>query len=401
MDVKEKIYLDHAATTPVLPEVLDAMVDVYKHHYGNPSSLHEIGQDAREVVEKARTAVARCLGTKPEELVFTASGTEADNLAIQGAALAMRKRGNHVITSVIEHPAVKATVKQLETQGFRTTEVPVDADGILDMDKFRAAITPETILVTVMHANNEIGTIQPLAEIGEICAAKGIVFHTDAVQSFGKIPTDPTKLGVHMLSASAHKIYGPKGVGLLFMKDGGTTKQLGHFVQPIIHGGGHERGYRPATENVAGIAGFAKACEIAFMDMDVEGKRETTIRDTMIGRILGEIDDSMLNGHRAKRLPNNVNVSIKYVEGESMLLRLDMAGYEVSTGSACSSHNLKASHVLLAIGRDPEIAHGSLRVTIGRSTTRERADRFVDDLKGVVTSLRAISPLAKQQKNAC
>jgi cysteine desulfurase len=400
MEKKEKIYLDHAATTPVLPEVLDAMVDVYRHHYGNPSSLHEVGQDAREVVEKARATVARCLGAKPEEIVFTASGTESDNIAIQGAALAMRTRGNHVITSAIEHPAVKATVKQLETMGFKTTEVPVDSDGIMDMDRFRAAITPETILVTVMHANNEIGTIQPLAEIGEVCAAKGIVFHTDAVQSFGKIPADPGKLGVHMLSASAHKIYGPKGVGLLFMRGGGTTKQLGKFVQPIIHGGGHERGYRPATENVAGIAGLAKACEIAFRDMDVEGKREVTIRDRMIGRVLGEIDGSMLNGHRTNRLPNNVNVSIKYVKGESMLLRLDIAGYEVSTGSACSSHDLKAPHVLLAIGRDPETAHDSLRVTIGRSTTQERADRFVDDLKGVVASLRAISPLDKQEK-AC
>nr|MDO8119518.1 cysteine desulfurase family protein [Candidatus Sigynarchaeota archaeon] len=400
VDIKEKIYLDHAATTPVLPEVLDAMVDVYQHHPGNPSSLHGIGQDAREIVDRARATIARCIGARPEEILFTGSGTESDNIAIQGTALAMRKRGNHVITSAIEHPAVKNTVKQLETLGFKTTEVPVDADGILDMDKFRAAITPETVLVTIMHANNEIGTIQPIAEVGEICAAKGIVFHTDAVQSFGKIPTETGKLGVHMLSASAHKIYGPKGVGLLFIKGGGITKDLGKYVQPIIHGGGHERGYRPATENVAGVAGLAKACEIAFRDMNAEGKREMTTRDRMIGRMLGEIDGSMLNGHRTNRLPNNVNVSIKYVKGESMLLRLDMVGYEVSTGSACSSRELKAPHVLLAIGRDPETAHDSLRVTIGRSTTQELADRFVDDLKGVIASLRAISPLDKQKK-AC
>ncbi|MEX2726464.1 MAG: cysteine desulfurase family protein [Candidatus Sigynarchaeum springense] len=398
LNAGEKIYLDHAATTPVLPEVLDVMVDVYRHHPGNPSSLHGIGQDAREIVERARATVARCIGAMPEEIVFTGSGTESDNIAIQGAALAGRKRGNHVITSAIEHPAVLNTVKQLEAGGFKTTAVPVNADGILDMEKFRAAITPETILVTIMHANNEIGTIQPIAEIGEICAARGIVFHTDAVQSFGKISTDPSKLGVDMLSASAHKIYGPKGVGFLYIKGGGFTKKIGKYVQPIIHGGGHERGFRPATENVAGIAGLAKACEIAFRDMSEESNREMAIRDWMIDRILREIDDSMLNGHRTKRLPNNVNVSMKYVEGESMLLRLDLAGFEVSTGSACSSHNLKASHVLLAIGRDPETAHGSLRVTIGRSTTKEMADRFVDTLKEIVSSLRAISPLASNKK---
>nr|MDO8086813.1 cysteine desulfurase family protein [Candidatus Sigynarchaeum springense]MDO8119157.1 cysteine desulfurase family protein [Candidatus Sigynarchaeota archaeon] len=395
MDPNEKVYLDHAATTPVLPEVLDAMVDVYLHHPGNPSSLHGIGQDARDIVERARATVARCIGARPEEIVFTGSGTESDNIAIQGAALAMRRRGNHVITSAIEHPAVKTTVKQLEAAGFMTTEVPVDVDGILDMDKFRAAIMPETVLVTIMHANNEIGTIQPIAEIGEVCAAKGIIFHTDAVQSFGKIPTDPGKLGIHMLSASAHKIYGPKGVGILFIKGGGMVKEFGKYVHPIIHGGGHERGFRPATENVAGIAGLAKACEIAFRDMDKEGQRESTIRDGIIDRILGEIDGSMLNGHRTKRLPNNVNVGIKHVEGESMLLRLDIAGFEVSTGSACSSHDLRASHVLLALGRDPATAHGSLRITIGRSTTKDVADRFVDELKRIVASLRAISPLAR------
>ncbi|MBN2151289.1 MAG: cysteine desulfurase, partial [Candidatus Lokiarchaeota archaeon] len=244
--------------------------------------------------------------------------------------------------------------------------------------------------------NNEVGTIQPIEEVGEVCAARGIAFHTDAVQSFGKIPADPGKLGVHMLSASAHKIYGPKGVGLLFIEGGGTTDGLGNYVQPIIHGGGHERGFRPATENVAGIAGLAKACEIAFRDMDDEGKREASIRDYIIGRVLAEIDGSMLNGHRTRRLPNNANVGIKYVEGESMLLRLDMAGYEVSTGSACSSHDSKASHVLTAIGRDPETAHGSLRVTIGRSTTMEQAGRFVDELEGVVAALRAISPLSSK-----
>nr|MDO8112854.1 cysteine desulfurase family protein [Candidatus Sigynarchaeota archaeon] len=352
----------------------------------------------KQLLDQARETIAKCLKASPEEIVFTGSGTESDNLAIQGAALALKKKGNHVITSNIEHPAVKNTVKYLESLGFKTTEVPVDKDGILMLDKLRDAITPQTTLITVMYANNEIGTIQPIKEICEMAATKGIIVHTDAVQAFGKILTIPGTDGFQLLSASAHKIYGPKGVGLLYLKGGGTLKDTGKYVQPIIQGGGHERGYRPATENIAGIVGFAKACEIAFKTMKEEAAQETKLRDKIIDYIVNKIAETELNGHRTRRLPNNVNASFKHVEGESLLLRLDMAGYECSTGSACSSHNLKASHVLLAIGRDPEIAHGSLRITIGRTTTAEKIDRFLADLEGVVASLRAFSPTWNQKK---
>lgn len=393
--IENKVYLDHAATTPVLPEVLDAMVDVYKHHYGNASSLHSIGQDAKQLMESARESVAKVLGANPSEIVFTGSGTEADNIAIQGAAFAMKKKGNHVITSNIEHPAVKNTVKYLESFGFETTEVPVDEDGIIMIDKLEEAITPQTTLITVMYANNEIGTIQPIAEIGEIATRNGIIFHTDAVQAFGKIPINPETDGFHLLSASAHKIYGPKGVGLLYIKNGGTLKGVGKYIQPIIQGGGHERGFRSATENVPGIVGFAKACEIAMESMDTEGERERKLRDELMAGIL-EIEDTTINGHRTRRLPNNVNASFNHVEGESLLLRLDMAGYECSTGSACSSHDLKASHVLTAIGCDPEIAHGSLRITLGRSTEDETISSFLADLEEIVAGLRSISSTWKK-----
>ena len=394
-DLENKVYLDHAATTPVLPEVLDAMVDVYQHHYGNASSLHSVGQDAKQLMETARETVAKVLGANPAEIVFTGSGTEADNIAIQGAAFALKKKGNHVITSNIEHPAVRNTVKYLENFGFKTTEVPVDQDGIIMLDKLEEAITPKTTLITVMYGNNEIGTIQPIKEIGELAASKGIIFHTDAVQAFGKIPIEPETDGFHMLSASAHKIYGPKGVGLLYIKNGGMLQGIGKFLQPIIQGGGHERGIRSATENVPGIVGFAKACEIAMDTMETEGERERKLRDDLMAGIL-EIEDTTINGHRTRRLPNNVNASFNHVEGESLLLRLDMAGYECSTGSACSSHDLKASHVLTAIGCDPEIAHGSLRITLGRSTTEDIVTRFLVDLKEIVDNLRAISPTWKK-----
>ncbi|MFX0099079.1 MAG: cysteine desulfurase family protein [Candidatus Hodarchaeota archaeon] len=394
--MSKKIYLDHAATTPLLPEVFEVMKGVYLNNFGNASSLHELGQEARDILENARKKAAELFGVESKEIIFTGSGTESDNLAIQGVAFKNKDKGNHIITSSIEHPAVLNTCRYLKNFGFRVTEVPVDGDGILQLDKLQEAITDETVLITVMYANNEIGTIQPIKEIGEIATDKGIIFHTDAVQAFGKVPIDPGIDGFQLLSASAHKIYGPKGVGLLYMKGGGALKGVGKYIQPILQGGGHERGYRPATENVPGVVGMVKAMEITFGSMEEEMGREKNVRDLLIDGILEKIPDTLLNGHRTRRLPNNANFSFKYVEGESLLLRLDMKGYEVSTGSACSSKKLEASHVLLAIGLDPEVAHGSVRVTIGRSTDEEVVDKLTDDLDKIVSTLRAISPLGKK-----
>ncbi|MHA1715905.1 MAG: cysteine desulfurase family protein [Promethearchaeota archaeon] len=396
--MKKKIYLDHAATTPVLQEVIDAMKEAFSTNFGNPSSLHTIGQQARDLMERSRECIANNFKVDTKEIIFTGSGTESDNLAIQGTAFRLRKlgKGNHIITSVIEHSAVLNTFRYLQAQhGFRVTEVPVDQEGILDLDALQDAINSETIFISVMYANNEIGTIQPIKPIGDICEDKGIIFHTDAVQAFGKIPIDPENDGFHLLSASAHKIYGPKGIGLLYMRDGGDLEGIGRYIQPIIQGGGHERGYRSATENVPGIVGFAKAVELAFNSMKKEADRQTKIRDKLIDSLVNEIPGVVLNGHKTRRLPNNVNICIEHVEGESMLIQLDMAGYEVSTGSACSSKSLKPSHVLLAIGRTPELAHGSLRITLGLSTTEKIADDFVSTLKNIVIKLREISPLFK------
>lgn len=391
-----RVYLDHAATTPVDPAVLDAMTSAYRDHFGNASSLHGDGRAAKQVLEASRATIASCMGVEPGEIVFTGSGTESDNMAIQGTAFKMRKlgKGDRIVTSTIEHPAVRSTCAFLQQEfGFKVTEVPVDEHGIISLDALQEAVVPGTVLVTIMHANNEIGTIQPVKVIGEIAADRGAIFHTDAVQAFGKIPVSPDTGGFQLLSASAHKIHGPKGVGLLYVKGGGTIKGTGKYIQPIIHGGGHERGMRPATENIPGIVGFAKATELAFQDMDTEMERQASLRDHAIRRITDEIEATVLNGHPTLRLPNNINASIQAVEGESLLLRLDMAGYSCSTGSACSSKNLKASHVLLAIGRDPEVAHGSLRVTLGKGTTREQLDGFVDTLTGIVSVLRKMSPL--------
>lgn len=393
----EKIYLDNAATTPVLPEVFDAMREVYLEHFGNASSVHSVGQDAKELLEQARETIARNLGVLPEEIVFTGSGTESDNIAIQGTAFKQKGKGTHIITSNIEHPAVQKTCRYLETFGFHATEIPVDGEGIIDLDQLQDAITPETILVTVMTANNEIGTIQPIREIGEILAGKGIIFHTDAVQAFGKIPIDPAAEGFHSLAASAHKIYGPKGVGILFLRNGGKNVDGEPYLQPIMEGGGHEHGWRPATENVAGIVGTAKAVEIAFREMEEESKRETGLRDRLIDGILDSIPGTVLNGHRTKRLPNNANISFEGVDGEALMLRLDMAGYVVSTGSACASHGGKASHVLHALGRDPRALQGSLRMTVGRSTTEDQIDAFLADLGPIVNGLRSLSQKVREK----
>ncbi len=381
-----QIYMDHSATTPVDPAVVEAMLPYFSEKFGNPSSLYTIGRQARRAIEESRQKVADLIGAKKEEIIFTGSGTESDNLAIKGIAYKNRKKGDHIITSSIEHHAVLHTCKYLETQGFKVTYIPVDKDGLVNPKDVEKAISPRTILITLMHANNEIGTIQPIEEIGKIVKEKNIPLHTDAVQTTGKIPVNVDALGVSLLSISAHKIYGPKGVGALYLRKG-------TFVEPQLHGGGHERNLRSSTENVPGIVGFGKACELAKEHLPEEA-RLAELRDRLIKGIL-EIKDSYLNGHTVKRLPNNANVRFSYIEGESMILNLDMKGVAASTGSACSSTSLEPSHVLMAIGLKPEEAHGSLRLTMGRGNTQEEVDYVVSVLPEIVNKLRMISPLAR------
>jgi cysteine desulfurase len=386
----EKIYLDYAATTPVHPEVLEAMLPYFTEKFGNPSTLYEYGQEAKGAIEEARASVAGLIGGKPEEIVFTCGGTEADNYALEGAVYANEKKGNHIITSSIEHHAVLETCKFLEKRGFKVTYVPVDNYGLVDPDAVKKAITPETVLVSVMHANNEVGTIEPLAEIGKITREAGVLFHTDAVQTVGHIPVDVNELGVDLLSMSAHKLYGPKGVGALYIRKG-------KGLVPFMHGGEQEKRRRAGTENVPGIVGLGKAAELARQEMAQEAKRLTGLRDKLISGLLEHIGDARLNGHPFKRLPNNVNLTIDFVEGESMCLHLDMEGICASTGSACSSGSLEASHVLLAMGLRHEQAHGSLRFTLGRWTTEDEIDKVIGALTSVVARLRAMSPLLKSK----
>ena len=378
--------MDHSATTAVDPAVREAMLPYFSERFGNPSSLYSIGRQARRAVEEARQKVADLIGAKNEEIIFTGSGTESDNLAIKGIAYKNRKKGDHIITSSIEHHAVLHTCNYLEAQGFKVTYLPVSKEGLVAPADVEKAITPQTILITIMHANNEIGTIQPIEEIGKIAREKNIPYHTDAVQTAGKIPANVDALGVSLLSVSAHKMYGPKGVGALYIRKG-------TFIEPQLHGGGHERNLRSSTENVPGIIGFGKACELAKERMPDEMKI-AALRDSLIRGIL-EIKDSYLNGHPTKRLPNNANFRFSYIEGESMILNLDMKGVSASTGSACSSTSLEPSHVLLAIGLKPEEAHGSLRLTLGRENTKEDVDYVVSTLPEIVNKLRMISPLAR------
>ena len=387
----ERIYLDYAATTPAHPDVLKAMLPYFIENFGNPSTLYTYGQDAKEAVETARASVAGLIGSKNEEVVFTSGGTESDNFAIEGAAYANEQRGNHIITSAIEHHAVLETCKFLEKRGFYVTCLPVDGYGLVDPDAVKKAITPKTIIVSVMHANNEVGTIEPIAEIGKITREAGVLFHTDAVQTTGHIPTDVNELGVDLLSISAHKLYGPKGVGALYIRKG-------KGLVPFMHGGEQEKRRRAGTENVPGIVGFGKAAEITREEMPKEVKRLTALRDKLIAGLLGRIEDSRLNGHPVKRLPNNVNITIDFVEGESMCLNLDMEGICASTGSACSSGSLEASHVLLAMGLRHEQAHGSLRFTLGRLTTEAEIEIVIKALTSTVARLRAMSPLYKAKK---
>ena len=383
------IYLDHAATTATDPKVLETMLPYFHEHYGNPSSIYSMSRVSKNVIENAREILANAIGAAPREIVFTSGGSESDNFAIKGVAQALRDKGNHIITSQIEHHAVLYTCKFLEKNGFTVTYLPVDHDGIVKLNELEKAITPQTILITVMHANNEIGTIQPIRQIGEIARKHGITFHTDAVQTFGHIPVNVDDLNVDLLSISGHKFYGPKGVGALYIRRG--TK-----ITPLIHGGDQEHRRRASTENVPGIIGMGKAVEIALTTMDSEAKRQIALRDEFIKTLLDTIPDTILNGHPVNRLPNNVNISFEGIEGESILLNLDMEGIAASTGSACSSSSLEPSHVLLSIGLTHEFAHGSVRFSLGRNTTKEELDYVAEILPGIIKKLRAMSPLYKK-----
>lgn len=385
----KRIYLDYAATTPVRPEVLQAMLPYFTVTFGNPSSIHSLGQEAKGAVEEARTKVAKLIGAQSDEIVFTSGGTEADNLAIKGIALANRDRGNHIITSQIEHHAVLEPCHWLEKQGFSVTYLRVDSHGMVSPDDVKRALTSRTILVSIMHANNEIGTIEPIAEIAKITREAGVYLHTDAVQTVGHIPTNVNDLGVDLLSLSAHKLYGPKGVGALYIRKG--TR-----IGPIIHGGGQEKNRRSGTENVPGIVGLGEAAELAQHEMAEEAARLTNLRDYFIQGILNEISCAHLNGHPTIRLPNNVSISVEYIEGEAMLLKLDLAGICASTGSACSSANLQPSHVLTALGLTPTQAHGSVRFTMGRWTSKQDVDTVLTIFPQIVFELRALSPLLKK-----
>jgi len=384
----KQIYLDYAATTPTRPEVVEAMLPCFTEVFGNPSSIYSCAQEARGAMEEARAKIADLVGARSEEIVFTSGGTEADNFALKGVAFANESKGNHIITSSIEHHAVMETCKFLKRRGFSITCLQVDEYGLVAPDDVKRAITDKTILISVMHANNEIGTIEPIAEIRKIATEAGIYFHTDAVQTVGRIPVDVDKLGVDLLSMSAHKFYGPKGVGALYIRKG--TKLI-----PFMHGGEQERGRRASTQNVPGIVGFGRAAELAQQEIAEEAERLTQLRDKLIKGLLERIDHTRLNGHPLSRLPNNVNVTVEYVEGESMVLNLDLEGIVASTGSACSSASLEPSHVLLAIGLPPEQAHGSLRFSLGKWTNEEEIGRVLEVLPRVVAKLRAMSPLLK------
>jgi len=384
-----KVYLDHNATTPTHPEVVKAMLPYYEEVFGNASSIHQFGQQARKAIDKAREKVADFIGAKPEEIVFTSGGTEADNFAIKGVAYANEKKGNHIITSSIEHHAVLNPCKYLEKQGFQVTYIPVDRYGLFNPDEVKKAVTKETILITIMHANNEVGTIEPIAEIGKIAKEKGICLHTDAVQTVGKIPVDVNELNVDLLSLSGHKIYGPKGIGALYIRKG--TR-----IQPLIQGGHHEKNRRAGTENVPAIVGLGKAIEIAKETMEGESIRLTNLRNKLCSGIGEKIDHVHLNGHPGKRLPNTLNMSFEFIEGESIILSLDMKGIAVSSGSACTSGSLEPSHVLKAMGVDPAIAQGSIRFSLGKDNTEEDINYVLEVLPEIIARLRAMSPLYRK-----
>ncbi|MFX0073012.1 MAG: cysteine desulfurase family protein [Candidatus Hermodarchaeota archaeon] len=392
MDDFKYIYLDNAATTPMDPRVIEEININFKENYGNSSSLHSIGQKAGLTLENSRKMLASLINAERSDIIFTSSGTEADNIAIIGVAHKNKKKGNHIIISSIEHHAVENPCRYLENFGFKITFLPVDKYGLIDLKELKEAITNKTILISIMFANNEIGTIEPIKEIGEIAKDKGIIFHTDAVQAFGKVPIDVNEMNIDLLSASAHKIYGPKGIGLLYLRNKGEKINGDKILEPIMFGGGHESAIRPSTVAVPLIAGFAKAVDLAKEEMKQEAERQIQLRNKIIKTVLDNINDSYLNGHPKKRLPNNVNFGFKRIEGESIVLDLDMEGIATSTGSACSSKDEAPSHVLRAIGLTPQDAQGSLRVSLGRFTKEADVDYFIGKLPPIIERLRKISP---------
>ena len=380
------IYLDHASTTPTDPAVVASMTPWYTEQFGNPSTLYSLGLTSAQAVQQARESIARAIGAEPEEIYFTGGGTESDNWAVLGTADARGEKGRHLITSSIEHHAVLESVGYLEKRGYAVTHVPVDGGGLVDPEDVRRAIRPDTILVSIMHANNEVGTVQPIAEIGKITREAGVVFHTDAVQTAGKLPLDVGELGVDMLSMSGHKFYGPKGVGVMYLRKRAR-------ITPLLHGGGQERGRRAGTHNVPGIVGIAKALELATARMAEDAARESALRDRLWAGLEANIEAIYLNGDAVRRLPGNLNIRLDGIEGESMILMLDMEGICVSSGSACTTGSLEPSHVLLGLGIPAEQAHGSLRVTLGRSTTAEDIDLFLAVFPPIVARLREMSPI--------
>jgi cysteine desulfurase len=384
------MYLDNSATTKVSDEVLKEMLPYLKDEFGNPSTLYSIGRESKKALEEARQRVADAINAKKDEIYFTSGGSESDNLAIKGIAFKLQKKGKHIITSDIEHPAVKETLHFLESLDFKVTYLPVYENGIIKIEDLKEAITPETILITIMHGNNEIGTLQPIEEIGKIAHENGIIFHTDAVQTFGKVEIDVEKQNIDLLSVSSHKINGPKGVGAIYIKKGIR-------LIPLIHGGGQEKGIRSGTENVAGIVGFGKAAELACSQLDEHTKKLSGITNELIEKVLASIPESYLNGDRTQRLPNVVNFRFTAIEGESLILLLDSKGYQASTGSACSSNTLEASPVLTALGLDPVNVHGSLRISLAPESDAFDVDEFVNILSEAVKRLREMSPLWNQE----
>lgn len=383
---RQLIYLDNAATTKVNPKVLEAMLPYFTERFGNPSSVYGFAAANKQDITLARENIAKILGAKTEEIYFTAGGSESDNWALKATAEAYGDKGKHMITTKIEHHAILHTCEYLESRGFEVTYLDVDENGLVKMEELKAAIRPDTILISIMFANNEIGTIEPIAEIGKLAKEKGILFHTDAVQAFGHVPMDVDEMGIDMLSASGHKLNGPKGIGFLYIRKGVK-------IRSFVHGGAQERKRRAGTENVPGIIGIGAAAKLCEETMAERSEREQKLRDHLISRVMAEIPYTRLNGHREKRLPNNANFSFQFVEGESVLIKLDMAGICASSGSACTSGSLDPSHVLLAIGLPHEIAHGSLRLTLGEDTTMEQIDYVVDTLKKIIADLRSMSPL--------
>lgn len=388
----KRVYLDHSATTRVRPEVADLVLEYMTVQYGNPSSIHSMGCEAKKGLEKARKQIAVSIGAQPEEIFFTSGGTESDNLAIRGVALQYRSKGKHIITSAVEHHAVLDTCRSLEKEGFLVSVVPVDKFGMVSIEDVKKVITPETILISIMHVNNEVGTIQPIEEIAALAKERDIIFHTDAVQSFGKLPIDVGKMNIDLLTASGHKIYGPKGTGFLYVRKGVN-------LYPLTFGGGQERSRRPGTENLPGIVGLGLAGQLAVDEMNTEMARLSEIRDDLINRLL-KIPDVRLNGHSQKRIASNVNISVEFVEGESLLLSLDLKGITASSGSACTSGSLDPSHVLLAMGLTREIAQGSIRMTLGKENNKEDIEQIMKVLPQIIDRLRMMSPLYHKSRKS-